>query len=201
MHGQGTKIVRLPVGGAPARERFLRALAFAVLMIAGGAQAQLAGGENGYADEDRDWGIAATQRLRQPPYHGPTPLEIPGAEVIHTRQLQALLVGPKPPLLIDVLSDPGHLTLAGAKWLSGAGRGSNFLDPVQSVLTQVLGQLTGGDKEKSMVFFCANSQCWLSYNAALRAAAAGYRKVYWYRGGVESWAAANLPTARTARKR
>lgn len=179
----------------------LRALACAALLLAGGAQAQLAGGEQAYADEDRDWGIAPTSRLRQLPYHGPTPLQIPGAQVVQTRRLQAMLAGPESPLLIDVLSDRGHLTLAGALWLSGAGRGTNFMDPAQSVLVQLLGQLTGGDKARPLVFFCANSQCWLSYNAALRAVAAAYTKVYWYRGGVESWVAAGLPTARTARQR
>ena len=177
------------------------ALACAVLILAGAVHAQPAPGEHGYADEDRDWGIAPTNRLRQQPYHGPTPLQIPGAQVVQTRQLQAMLAGPGSPILIDVLSDEGHVTLAGAVWLSGAGRGANFLDPVQSLLTQLLAQLAGGDKARAIVFFCANSQCWLSYNAALRAVAAGYSKVYWYRGGIEAWTSAGLPAARTAVRR
>jgi len=37
--------------------------------------------------------------------------------------------------------------------------------------------------------------------AALRAVAAGYGKVYWYRGGIEAWTAAGLPTARTPVRR
>ena len=175
-----------------------RALAYAALILAAGVRAQPATGENGYANESRDWGIAPTNQLRQQPYHGPTPIQIPGAQVMQTRQLQAMLAGPASPILIDVLSDPGHLTLAGAVWLSGAGRGANFLDPVQSVLTQLLRQLSGGDKSRPMVFFCASAECWLSYNAALRAAAAGYSRVYWYRGGVEAWVAAGLPTATTS---
>lgn len=178
-----------------------RALACLALVLAAGAQAQVAPGESAYADESRDWGIAPTQRLRQPPYHGPTPLQIPGAQPVRTRQLQAMLGGADPPLLIDVLSEPGHLTLAGAVWLAGAGRGTSFVDPAQAALTQLLGQLTQGERTRPMVFFCANAQCWLSYNAALRAVAAGYERVYWYRGGVEAWAAAGLPTARTERGR
>jgi PQQ-dependent catabolism-associated CXXCW motif protein len=69
---------------------------------------------------------------------------------------------------------------------------------VQSVLTQLLAKLTGGDKARALVFICASSQCWLSYNAALRAAAAGYEKIYWYRGGIAAWMAAGLPTSKTA---
>jgi PQQ-dependent catabolism-associated CXXCW motif protein len=175
-----------------------RVLACAALILAGGAEAQAAAGEHGYADEDHDWGVAPTNRLRQQPYHGPTPLQIPGAQVVQTRELQVMLAGPDSPILIDVLSEQGHVTLPGALWLSGAGRGANFVDPVQLTLTQLLGQITRGDKARAIVFFCAGSQCWLSYNAALRAVAAGYGKVYWYRGGVEAWMAAGLPTAGTA---
>ena len=175
------------------------ALAGALLAPAGGAQAQA--GEKAYADEDRDWGVAPTKQLRLAPYHGPTPREIPGAQVVQTRELQAMLAGANPPVVIDVLSEAGHVTLAGALWLSGAGRGTNFMDPVQSALEPLLRQLTDGDKARPMAFFCASSECWLSYNAALRAAAAGYTKVYWYRGGIEAWVEAGLPTARTTARR
>ena len=34
----------------------------------------------------------------------------------------------------------------------------------------------------------------MSYNAALRAINAGYTNVKWYRGGIEAWKAAGLPT-------
>jgi PQQ-dependent catabolism-associated CXXCW motif protein len=187
--------------GARALARSAHALACAAFILAGAVHAQPAPGERAYADEDHDWGIAPTNRLRQPPYHGPTPLQIPGAQVVQTRQLQAMLAGPGSPILIDVLSEEGHVTLAGALWISGIGRGANFLDPVQSLLTPLLAQLSGGDKARPMVFFCASSQYWLSYNAALRAVAAGYSRIFWYRGGVEAWVAAGLPTARTAARR
>ena len=176
-------------------QRLLGGLAFALATV---ALAQPTPGEFGYAEEARDWGIGAIDTLRRPPFHAPTPLSIPGAQMIVTRQLQALLAGPDAPLLIDVLSERGHRTLAGAVWLPGAGEGTNFIDPAQVVLMQVLGRLTRGDHNKPMVFFCANAQCWLSYNAALRTAAAGYTRVYWYRGGIEAWTAAGLPTARTS---
>lgn len=189
---------RIKAAAARGRMRALRSFACLVAFLAVAAQAQQPSGANGYAEEGRDWGVAPTHRLREPPYHGPTPLEIPGAQVLRTRELQAMLVRADAPLLIDVLSDPGHLTLAGALWLSGAGRGTNFVDPVQALLDQLLARLTRGDKSRPMVFFCADAQCWLSYNAALRAAAAGYRHVYWYRGGVAAWLAAGLPTARTS---
>lgn len=177
------------------RSKWLAGLIF--LMTAGIVHAQQPAAGPYFADEDKDWGVAASSQLRLQPYHAPTPKDIPGAQVVSTGQLLAMLTSADPPLLIDVLSGEGHLTLAGAKWIAGAGRGSNFLDPVQSLLAQLLGQLTGGNKAKPVVFFCANAQCWLSYNAALRAAVAGFSKVFWYRGGIDSWVEAGLPTAKT----
>ena len=75
------------------RAAAMRILACAMLMLASGAYAQSAAGASGYADEARDWGVAPTNRLRQQPYHGPTPLTIPGAQVVQTRELQAMLAG------------------------------------------------------------------------------------------------------------
>ena len=90
-----------------------------------------AAGEMRFADEDRDWGIAATSRLRQPLYHAPTPREIPGAQVVHTRELQAMLAGSGRPVLIDVLSGARSVTLSGASntWSGGdmGGGGSTVI--------------------------------------------------------------------------
>ena len=55
-----------------------------------------------YSEEDRDWGVAPIARLRQPPYHAPTPLQIPGAAVIYTEELRAMLAGPDRPFRISV---------------------------------------------------------------------------------------------------
>jgi PQQ-dependent catabolism-associated CXXCW motif protein len=144
----------------------------------------------GFADEERDWGIPSSAALRRPPYTAPTPREIPGASVAGTAQLQAMLAAKDPPLLIDVLSSEGHLSIPGALWIGGAGRGNNFFDPVQAAYGDALARITQGNKDRILVFFCASVQCWLSYNAALRASVLGYTQVFWYRGGVEAWRAA-----------
>ena len=49
------------------------------------------------------------------------------------------------------------------------------------------------DKTSPIVFYCLSWECWLSYNAAMRAVALGYKNVFWYRGGYYSWFAAGLP--------
>lgn len=155
----------------------------------------------GFADEDRDWGIAPQERIRGAPYTAPTPTGIPGAKVIATRELRSLVeagAGSEPsnrPVLVDVASGDGHATLPGAIWIPGAGRGTSFVDPLQAQFIDLMAGITGGDKARAVVFFCVNVQCWLSYNAALRAVAAGYSRVSWYRGGIASWRDAGLPLA------
>lgn len=150
-----------------------------------------------FADEDRDWGVVAVERLRRPPYTAPTPTTIPGAKVLATRDLQAMTSASQPGglVLVDVASGEGHATLPGAVWVPGAGHGTSFVDPLQAQFIDLMAKLTGGDRARPLVYFCVSPQCWLSYNAALRAAAAGYTQVYWYRGGIEAWREAGLPLA------
>ena len=143
------------------------------------------------AAEDTDFGVPATRELRLADYAAPTPREVPGARTVQTAQLQIWLQrdAPARPVLLDVVGGEEHDSIPGAVWLPGAGRGSAFNDPVQGQLAYVLEVLGGrpGGGGRAFVFFCASVNCWLSYNAALRAVALGYKEVYWYRGGIEAW--------------
>jgi len=146
-----------------------------------------------FADEDRSWGISPPPGYRAGSYHGPTPDDIPGARVIRTAALQALIERQPRPMLVDVLSGPAHRTLPGSVWLHNGGLG-DFDAKEERRFLDTLALLVGNDKSRPVVFFCSGVQCWLSYNAALRAARAGYGEVYWYRGGIDAWRAAGLPT-------
>ncbi len=142
------------------------------------------------ANEDADHGVAPIRELRTADFSAPTPREIPGAKTIGTEELRQSLRSQSQPLLFDVLGGEPHASLPGAIWLPGAGRGESFTDSVQFQLARTLEATTRGDRSRPIVFFCQGPKCWLSYNAALRAVALGYQSVYWYRGGIEAWAAA-----------
>lgn len=148
-------------------------------------------------DEARDAGVPPSAELRLDDHASATPLEIPGARVIATAELRTRLEAPleSRPLLFDVLGGDGHLTVPGAIWLPGAGRGASFEDEVQARLAKLLDFATRGVRGRQLVFFCSGPACWLSYNAALRAVRLGYGDVRWYRGGLEAWRAANAPLA------
>ena len=56
---------------------------------------------------------------------------------------------------------------------------------------------TKGRRDAPVVFYCL-ANCWMSWNAAKRAASWGYTRVYWYRDGTDGWEAAGLPLAAAA---
>ncbi len=161
-----------------------RALLFAIALALACAPAR--------ADEDADYGLAPVATLRLADFAAPTPREVPGARTVGTALLRDWLRGePRAqPLLFDVLGGDTHDSLPGAIWLPGAGRGQSFQDAIQEQLAKTLRAATRDDRARRLVFFCQGPQCWLSYNAVLRAVALGYQEVYWYRGGIEAWIAA-----------
>jgi PQQ-dependent catabolism-associated CXXCW motif protein len=144
-----------------------------------------------FADEDKDWGVAPTTTPRRRNYHAPTPTSIPGAKVIKTLELKALVDQNKAAVVIDVLDSKDSQTIPGAYWLAGAGDG-NFYGAEKARFSAALDGFTKADKNAPVVFLCRSSECWNSYNAALYAVELGYKDVYWYRGGRDAWRGANL---------
>lgn len=138
--------------------------------------------------ELQDYGVPPQQQL-QANFHGPTPTRIPGGEVITTDRVIGLvqqnLQGRNAALIFHVLG-PGP-RLPGAENAGPAAQAGSFNDATQQEFGRYLQQVTAGDKAKPMLFYCQSTQCWMSYNAALRAIAMGYSRVYWYRGGIEAW--------------
>ena len=142
--------------------------------------------------ERQDYGVQATSQLHSGAMHGPTPASIPGGQVITTKGLVSLVQGQQTPyFLFDVLGGPQTLPGAiPAAWTSQPG---SFNDQIQQQFSQMLTQGTQGRKDMPLVFYCLSTQCWMSYNAALRAINAGFTNVLWYRGGIEAWQAAGFP--------
>jgi PQQ-dependent catabolism-associated CXXCW motif protein len=145
--------------------------------------------------EREDFGVPATAQLHDDPLHGPTPVSILGGQVITTQGLAELLRGgERPVLLLDVLG--GAETIQGAQHAVPAAAPGSFDDQTQQQFGQYLEQATGGDRQHVIALYCLSPQCWMSYNAALRAIHLGYTNVLWYRGGIESWKQAGLPVQR-----
>ena len=67
--------------------------------------------------EAENWGIPATDQLRQDSFHAPTPTTHPAAAVINTQDLHAQLIGLNPPVTINVLNGRAHRSIPGSIWL------------------------------------------------------------------------------------
>ena len=159
-----------------------------------------------------DAGVAAKSALfdaktgfRIAKYRAPTPERAPGAQRISLKDLQAL-IGSSKTILLDVRPAKGGRldettgkwqlskamkTIPGSVWLPNVGYG--VLTPtISAYFRDNLVRLTGGDRMAKLVMFC-RSDCWMSWNAAKRAAEWGYGAVYWFAEGVDDWVQAGLP--------
>jgi PQQ-dependent catabolism-associated CXXCW motif protein len=146
-----------------------------------------------YGGEDKDWSIPPQTSLRPSDYHAPTPASIPGGRVVTTAWLAGVWQGAGKPVVINLLTGRSVRAIPGSVWFSGGGQGTSFDDGWQNRMAQHLAALTGGNKAAPIVFYCLSSECWLSYNATLRALRLGYVNAMWYRGGINAWSAAGLP--------
>jgi PQQ-dependent catabolism-associated CXXCW motif protein len=133
---------------------------------------------------------ALTQPTDLPPQiFGLTPKEVLGGHVITTEALTKILSGSNA-VVLD--GEFGRLSIPGAVSLPWIGRGGAVTDDTQPEFARLLAKLTGGDKTRPIVTLGASAYHWAGYNLARRAAALGYRNVFWYRGGRDAWNAAGL---------
>lgn len=152
---------------------------------------------------------AAGYRMSE--YRAPVPDSAPGAETVDIAQVQAL--AGQGALLLDVMGlkafqvapdgrflTPEHRdSLPGAVWLPVVGWGR--LEPwQQDYLDSSLARLTGSDKAHPIIVFC-KVDCWVSWNVVKRLNAAGYSRLYWFRGGADAWGDAGLPLQRVLPER
>jgi rhodanese-related sulfurtransferase len=146
--------------------------------------------------ERQDMKVSAPKSLHTGSMHAPTPNAIPGGQVITTQELVPLLkTSQGRAYLFDVLGGPQQLP--GAIAAAPASQPGSFDDDLQRRFGQALHEVTQGNREAPLVFYCGGPQCWMSYNAALRAINLGYTNVLWYRGGIEAWQKAGFPLAQT----
>ena len=114
---------------------------------------------------------------------GGPPAQLEGATVINTHQLLASMrdrdAGKTSFYLIDARFCGSEPTIPTAICLTSI---EQLKDKIPDTTLQ-------------LVIFCHDGGCPLSYQLASAAVAAGYSNVFWYRGGVNAWAAAGEPTA------
>jgi PQQ-dependent catabolism-associated CXXCW motif protein len=138
-------------------------------------------------------------------YRSPTPETLKAARTIATDEAAALWRG-KAAVFVDVMPQPPRpanlpagtiwrdrprLSIPGSLWLPDTGYGA-LSAAMETYLRDGLARATGGDRQKPVVVFCLRD-CWMSWNAAKRAVAWGYRNVIWYPDGTDGWQENDLP--------
>jgi PQQ-dependent catabolism-associated CXXCW motif protein len=81
--------------------------------------------------------------------------------------------------------------IPGSVWLPDTGYGELAME-TENYFRLGLERVTQSDGAKLLVFYCLRD-CWMSWNAAKRALALGYKNVAWYPDGTDGWEAAGLP--------
>jgi tetratricopeptide (TPR) repeat protein len=145
-----------------------------------------------HADEDADFGVTPEAQPHRA-ILGCTPTTAPGAITVRTDL--TLLLARSRPLVIDTLWGYIDRSLPGAIGLRFSGYGGALSDAAQQRLRRKLATLTKGDTSLPIVAVGWSSERFDSYNLALRLVGLRYTKVYWYRGGRETWEAKRLPEA------
>jgi len=162
----------------------------------------------GVAPAHADPTVPIPDSYRMDDYRAPVPDAVPGAKVLHIRDMRAVMAL-HDAVLVDVLPAPrrpatmrpgvpwlpvAHPSLPGSLWWPDVGRGA-IPDAMTVRIQQRLAELTRDDPARMVVFFCL-ADCWMSWNAARRAGELGFH-AGWFPEGVDGWQAAGLPTQNT----
>jgi PQQ-dependent catabolism-associated CXXCW motif protein len=138
-------------------------------------------------------------------YRAPTPATLKGATVLTSDEAEALWRD-KRAAFIDVLPqaprpknlpadvvwrDKARADIPGSLWLPDTGYGE-LAPSMQAYFVAGLDKAQAGDRERALAFYCQRD-CWMSWNAAKRALALGFRHVDWYPDGADGWREAGLP--------
>jgi len=154
----------------------------------------------------QDATVAEPDGYRMENYRTPTPATLKGARVLSTDEAAALWkaggavfidVMPQPPRpnlpAGTIWRDKPRHNIPGSLWLPDTGYGA-LAAATEDYFKHGLATASGGDQTKLLVIYCQRA-CWMSWNAAKRALALGYRNVAWFPDGTDGWQEEGLPLA------
>jgi ABC-type phosphate/phosphonate transport system substrate-binding protein/rhodanese-related sulfurtransferase len=122
-----------------------------------------------------------------------TPRQLPGATVVTAERVTELMSGGATLYDTRTAEEYSQRHIQGARlvpYIEKSRKEVGF-DATQDQFD--LGKLAH-DKSTPVIFACNGAECWKSYKASQAALAAGYKQVYWFRGGFPEWNLAGLPT-------
>lgn len=123
-----------------------------------------------------------------------TPNALPGVKVVAASEVRQLIDGGA--VVVDTRTEKEFKAkrLPGARFVPYGEK--SLKDVAYDGKLDDFSGLKALDPSKPTVFHCNGAECWKSYKAARAALAAGFAKVYWFRGGLPEWEKAGLPLDR-----
>jgi PQQ-dependent catabolism-associated CXXCW motif protein len=153
------------------------------------------------------WGqntIPEPSGYRMQDYRAPTPTTLSGALIVTTLGAEdlwragaafvdVLPHAPRPPNLPTgtLWHEKARMNIPGSIWLPDTGYGV-LATSTERYLRNGLAHITHGDESRWLIIYC-QKDCWMSWNAAKRALAIGFKNVAWYPDGTDGWEANGLP--------
>lgn len=127
-----------------------------------------------------------------PAFAGTTPNNLPGATVIDAAKAKLLMEAGAMMIDARVANEYAELHIKGARNIPYKEKSEKTVAYDSTLDSFDLAQLPV-DKNTSTIFACNGPECWKSYKAARAAIKAGYKHVYWLRGGLPEWQASGYP--------
>lgn len=121
-----------------------------------------------------------------------TPASLNGAEVIDAAKAKSLMDGGAKMIDTRVANEFAEAHIKGAINVPYKEKSAKAADFDAALDSFDLAKLPA-DKNAAIITQCNGAECWKSYKGAAAAVKAGYKKVYWFRGGFPEWKAKGLP--------
>lgn len=125
-----------------------------------------------------------------------TPDSLAGATLVDAAKAKSIQEGGGKIIDTRVAAEYAEAHIKGAisiPYKEKSAKAADF-DAKQDDVPGFLGKLEGATKkDDKLIFQCNGQECWKSYKSSKAALAAGYKHVYWFRGGLPEWKAKGLP--------
>lgn len=121
-----------------------------------------------------------------------TPASLTGATVVDAAKAKSLMEGGSAMIDTRVANEYAEAHIKGAKNVTYKEKSAKAVDFDSTQDSFDLSKLPA-DKNTGVIFQCNGPECWKSYKSSSLAIKAGYKKVYWFRGGFPEWKAKGFP--------
>jgi ABC-type phosphate/phosphonate transport system substrate-binding protein/rhodanese-related sulfurtransferase len=120
-----------------------------------------------------------------------TPRVLDGAKIVSAEEVMALMK--KGAVLYDTRSEDEYRDkhIQGAKWLPYGEKSAKEVGFESA--KDSFDVARAGERTAPVIFACNGAECWKSYKSSVAALKAGFKQVYWFRGGFPEWVARGYP--------